>query len=210
MKFYLSILTLLLTIANLNAQTGSVEISSGGYSFIPAFTSKEPNLIINAETNSKYRLTGSLIYMARLKSFTPNAIVLITRYKLIDKKFKATVGIHLPALQVSEKYDVTSLFGQELSLSYPITDKITLGSYSLHGAARNSPFKATFTALNANYHKDKWSFITEAYYLNLGNSTGVDETISYDINEHFQAKGFANYTFTDQFFISTIGLNYKL
>ncbi len=210
MKFYLSILTLILTIGNLNAQTGSVEISSGGFSFIPAFTSKEPNLIIKAETNSKKRVTAHLLYMVRLKSFTPNGVVLITRYKLIDKKFKASVGIHLPALQISEKYEVTSIFGQELSLSYPVTDKITLGSYSLHGAARNSPFKATFSALNANYHKDKWSFTTETYYLNLGNSIGVDETISYDINEHFQVKGFANYTFTDQFFISTIGLNYKL
>lgn len=84
MKFYLSILILLVTISNLNAQTGSAEISSGGFSFIPAFTSKEPNLI------------------------------------------------------------------------------------------------------------------------------GVVESISYDINEHFQIKGFVNYTFSDKSFISTIGVKYKI
>ncbi len=84
MKFYLTILTFLVTIINLNAQTGSAEISSGGFSFIPAFTSKEPNLILNAETNSNYKLTGHLIYMVRLRSFTQNGVVLISRYKLID------------------------------------------------------------------------------------------------------------------------------
>jgi hypothetical protein len=210
MKFYLSILSFFVTIINLNAQTGSAEISSGGFSFIPAFTSKEPNLIINAETNSKYKLTGQLVYMVRLKSFTPNGVILISRYKLIDKKFKAIVGIHLPALQVSEKYDVTSLFGQELFLSYPVSKKITLSTFFLHGAARNSDFKATFAAFNVNYQSNKWNFMSQTYYLDLGNSIGIDESISYDINEHFQIKGFANYTITDQFFISTIGVKYKI
>jgi len=39
---------------------------------------------------------------------------------------------------------------------------------------------------------------------------GVAQTISYDVNKHFQVKAFANYTITDQFFISTLGLNYRL
>lgn len=210
MKFYLSILILLVTISNLNAQTGSAEISSGGFSFIPAFTSKEPNLILNADTNSKYKLTGHLIYSVRLRSLTPNGVVLISRYKLIDNKFKATLGIHLPALQVSDKYDVTSFFGQELSLSYPINDKITIGTFFLNGVGRNTDFKATFCALNINYHKNNWNFLTQTYYLDLDNLTGVVESISYDINEHFQIKGFVNYTFSDKSFISTIGVKYKI
>ena len=47
------------------AQTGSIEVNTGGFSFIPAFTSREPNLIINAGTNPQKRLTGHLMYMMR-------------------------------------------------------------------------------------------------------------------------------------------------
>jgi NADH:ubiquinone oxidoreductase subunit B-like Fe-S oxidoreductase len=47
------------------AHTGSIEVNTGGFSFIPAFTSREPNLIINAGTNPQKRLTGHLMYMMR-------------------------------------------------------------------------------------------------------------------------------------------------
>jgi hypothetical protein len=40
--------------------------------------------------------------------------------------------------------------------------------------------------------------------------TGVAETITYDLNKHFQAKAFGNYTLTDGKAIATVGLNYKL
>ena len=105
-------LCLILAAFSLNAQTGSIEVSSGGFSFIPAFTSKEPNLIINASTNPKKRLTGSLMYMMRMKSMTPTTVALFTRYRFIDRKFKAIVGIHIPAFQMTKDYEVTSFFGR--------------------------------------------------------------------------------------------------
>ncbi|MFM6947408.1 MAG: hypothetical protein ACKOWQ_00195 [Aquirufa sp.] len=208
-KLLFSIILLSLSIT-LNAQTGSIELSSGGFSFVPAFTSKEPNLIINASTNLDKKLTGHLMYTMRVKSMTPNTIALITRYKLFNKKFKASLGLHIPAMQVSEDYKVTSLFGQELNTSYPVSEKVTLGVFLLNGVARNSDFKALFSAFNVNYHKDKWNLLSQGYYLDNGNLTGVAESISYDIDKHFQAKAFANYTITDQFFIGTIGVNYRL
>jgi hypothetical protein len=55
-----------------------------------------------------------------------------------------------------------------------------------------------------------WNFLSQAYYVDKGNLNGVAQTISYDVNKHFQVKAFANYTITDQFFISTLGLNYRL
>ncbi|MHA8050272.1 hypothetical protein V7S79_04085 [Aquirufa sp. ROCK-SH2] len=208
-KLLFTIILLSLNIT-LNAQTGSIELSSGGFSFVPAFTSKEPNLIINASTNLDKKLTGHLMYTMRIKSMTPNTIALITRYKLLNKKFKASLGLHIPAMQVSEDYKVTSLFGQELNTSYPVSGKVTLGVFLLNGVARNSDFKALFSAFNVNYHKDKWNLLSQGYYLDNGNLTGVAESISYDIDKHFQAKAFANYTITDQFFIGTIGVNYRL
>ena len=192
------------------AQTGSIEVNTGGFSFIPAFTSREPNLIINAGTNPQKRLTGHLMYMMRIKSVTPTTIVLITRYKLANKKLKASLGLHIPAMQVKETYEVTSLFGQELTINYPVTDKFTLGTFLLNGQGRNADFKAFFGAVNGNYHAKNWNFLSQAYYVDKGKLNGVAQTISYDVNKHFQVKAFANYTFTDQFFISTLGLNYRL
>jgi hypothetical protein len=52
--------------------------------------------------------------------------------------------------------------------------------------------------------------LSQGYYLDNGNLSGVAESICYDIDQHFQAKAFANYTITDQFFIGTIGVNYRL
>ena len=201
---------LILAAFSLNAQTGSIEMSSGGFSFIPAFTSKEPNIIINASTNPKKRLTGSLMYMMRMKSMTPTTVALFTRYRFIDKKFKATAGIHIPAFQMTEDYKVTSFFGRELTLSYPLSEKWNVGSFILNGNARNTDFKVTLVSGNTNYHHKKWNLLTQGYYLTVGDLTGVAETISYDINKHFQAKAFGNYTLTDGKVIATVGLKYNL
>ena len=108
MKQLFIISFLFVTTLSLKAQTGSIEMSTGGFSFIPAFTSKEPNIIVNASTNPKRRLTGAMMYMMRMQSMTPTTVALFTRYRFIDKKFKATAGIHIPAFQMTEDYKVTS------------------------------------------------------------------------------------------------------
>jgi len=210
MKQSLLLCLCILFAVSAKAQTGSIEMSTGGFSFIPAFTSKEPNIIVNASTNPKRRLTGSLMYMMRMKSMTPTTVALFTRYRFIDKKFKATAGIHIPAFQMTENYKVTSFFGRELTLSYPLNDKWNVGSFILNGNARNTDFKVTLVSGNTNYHVKKWNLLTQGYYLSVGDLTGVAETISYDINKHFQAKAFGNYTITDGDFIATVGLKYNL
>ena len=208
-KYLLSLLFLVLTHC-VFSQTGSIEVSSGGFSFIPAFTSKEPNIIINAGTNQKRRLTGNILYMTRIKSMTPNTVVLITRYKLIDKKFKSVIGIHMPAMQLTSDYSVSSFFGQEWTNTLPINDKWNVGSFVLHGNGRNSNFEAFLVAGNAFYKKKSLGLFTQAYFLNIGQTTGIAETVTYDLNEKFQLKGFANYTFSNNTLIGTFGLKYNL
>lgn len=208
-KYLLSILFLSIVLTT-EAQTGSVELSTGGFSFVPAFTSKEPNIIFNAGTNQKRRLTGNILYMARIRSMTPNTVVLITRYKLIDKKFKSVLGIHLPAMQLSQEYKVTSFFGQEWTNTYPINDKWNVGSFVLHGEGRNSDIKILLLAANTLYKKGNLGFFTQAYHLNVNDLYGVAETITYDLNKNFQLKGFTNYTITDNSFIGTVGIKYNL
>jgi hypothetical protein len=210
MKQLVTICLFIVASISLKAQTGSIEMSTGGFSFIPAFTSKEPNLIINASTNPKRRLVGSMMYMMRIQSMTPTTVVLFTRYRFIDKKFKAIVGIHMPAFQMTEEYKTTSFFGRDLTMSYPLNTKWSLGSFILNGQARNTDFKVTLVSGNTNYHHKKWNFLSQGYYLSVGDLTGVAETISYDINKHFQAKAFGNYTLTDGNVIGTVGLKYNL
>jgi hypothetical protein len=148
--------------------------------------------------------------MMRMKSMTPTTVALFTRYRFIDKRFKAIVGIHIPAFQMTEDYEVTSFFGRELTMSYPVNEKLTVGSFILNGNARNSDFKVTLVSGNTNYHHKNWNLLTQGYYLTVGDLTGVAETISYDINKHFQAKAFGNYTLTDGQVIGTVGLKYNL
>jgi len=210
MKQLLAICLIILSIGSSKAQTGSIEMSTGGFSFIPAFTSKEPNLIINASTNPKRRLTGNLMYMMRVQSMTPTTVVLITRYKFIDKKFKAILGIHMPAFQMTEDYKVTSFFGRELTLNYPVSKKMSVGSFILNGQARNTDFKVTLISGNTNYRHKNWGFLSQGYYLSIGDLTGIAETVTYDIDKHFQAKAFGNYTLTDGQVIGTVGLKYTL
>ncbi|MHA8094395.1 hypothetical protein [Aquirufa lenticrescens] len=210
MKQFITLCFILFATSTLSAQTGSIEMSTGGFSFIPAFTSKEPNIIINASTNPKRKLTGAVMYMMRMQSMTPTTVVLFTRYRFIDKKFKATAGIHMPAFQMTKDYAVTSFFGRELNMSYPLTEKLTLGSFILNGEARNTDFKVTLVSGNTHYRHKNWGFLTQGYYLSVGDLTGVAETISYDINSHFQAKAFGNYTLTDGNIIATVGLKYNL
>jgi hypothetical protein len=141
---------------------------------------------------------------------TPTTVALFTRYRFIDKKFKAIIGIHMPAFQMTEEYKVTSFFGRELTMSYPVSKKMSVGSFILNGQARNTDFKVTLISGNTNYHHKKWNFLSQGYYLSVGDLTGVAETISYDINAHFQAKAFGNYTPTDGQVIGTISLKYNL
>jgi hypothetical protein len=210
MKQLVTICLFVLASISLKAQTGSIEMSTGGFSFIPAFTSKEPNIIINASTNPKKRLTGAMMYMMRVQSMTPTTVALFTRYRFIDKKFKAIAGIHIPAFQMTKEYEVTSFFGRELTLSYPLSSKWNVGSFILNGNARNTDFKVTLVSGNTNYHHKNWNLLTQGYYLSVGDLTGVAETITYDINTHFQAKAFGNYTLTDGQVIATVGLKYNL
>ncbi len=80
--------TLLLIIASLfytftHAQYAKFEVSTGGFSFIPAFTSDDPHLIINAGTNERKRLSFHLLSTIRLSNLAPRGVIFISRYKLM-------------------------------------------------------------------------------------------------------------------------------
>ncbi|MEN9981204.1 MAG: hypothetical protein RL542_991, partial [Bacteroidota bacterium] len=53
-----------------HAQYANFEASTGGFSFIPAFTSEDPHFIINAGTNDAKPLSFHLLSTVRMSNFT--------------------------------------------------------------------------------------------------------------------------------------------
>ena len=109
MKKLLCLIALALSITT-SAQYGGIEASTGGFSFVPDFTSEDPHFILSVGTNTDKRLQGHLLSLIRAENLVPRGAIFITRYKFLDKRLKATIGTHLPALQISDDYRVDSFF----------------------------------------------------------------------------------------------------
>nr|WP_315189664.1 hypothetical protein [uncultured Flavobacterium sp.] len=194
----------------IHAQYANVEASTGGFSFIPAFTSDSPHLIINAGTNDKKRLSFHALSTVRLSNLTPRSVVLISRYKLIDKKLKVNIGVHLPAIQIKDDYHVDTFFAQELIASYELSKKVSVGAFYLHGKGKNNDFEANFLSFNTNIVQGNFSFLSQLYGLDMDETYGVSETITYKINKNIDVRGFANKTISDGKFNWTLGARYNL
>jgi len=193
-----------------HAQYANIEASTGGFSFIPAFTSDDPHFVINAGTNDNKALSFHLLSTIRMSNFSPRGVVFISRYKLIDKKWKATVGIHLPAIQISDDYNVDTFFAQEFITSYPVSENVSIGAFYLHGKGKNNDFEANFLSFNTNIVQGDFSFLTQLYGLDLDHTYGVSETITYKVSNNIDFRGFANKTISDGKFSWTLGARYNL
>ena len=71
-----------LGISIVHAQYANVELSSGGFSFVPAFTDTNPNLILNAGTTGKGILSAHMIGNIRMESLNPRGFILLLEQKL--------------------------------------------------------------------------------------------------------------------------------
>jgi hypothetical protein len=208
-KVLLAIITFLFS-TFAHAQYANIEASTGGFSFIPAFTSEDPHIIVNAGTTDSRPLSFHLLSTIRLENLNPRGVIFMSRYKFIDKKLKASIGIHLPAIQIDKEFNVDTFFAQEFIASYPLSDKWFLGLFYLHGEGRNNDFKANFLAFSTTFIEGKFSFLTQAYGLDLDNTYGVSETITYKVSKNFDFRGFANKTVSDGKFNWTLGARYNL
>lgn len=133
-----------------------------------------------------------------------------SRYKFLDKRLKSFVGMHLPAFQIDGQYNVSSFIAPEFIATYPVNDKLTLNMMYLRGFGRNIDFSSHFISLSGNYTPIKnLEFSNQTYYLNLENTLGVAETISYKFNKKIQLNGFGTYNFRNELFIGTVGVKYN-
>jgi hypothetical protein len=190
-----------------NAQYGSLELSSGGFSFVPNFTSKEPHFILTMGTSSEKKFSTHLLSLVRANNLVPRNAIVITRYKLIDKKFKLSIGAHLPAIQINDDYTVDSFFAQEVLTDYTINERWSLRSMYLHGAGRNLDLEIHFFTAGAAYRKGKFSSYSQFWVLDLDNGFGLSQSFGYQLGKKLTLNAFANQTLSTGDFIWTVGLN---
>jgi hypothetical protein len=206
-KFFLTLGVALFAV-QVDAQYGSVELSSGGFSFIPDFTSRDPHIILSAGTGMGKRLSAHFLSLIRTDNLTPRNAIFITRYQLIDRRFKLSIGTHLPGLQITDDFTVDSFFGQEVLTNYRINDKWSLRSMYLHGKGRNLDLEMNFFTAGAAYAKGKLNTYSQFWILDLDNAFGFSQSVGYQLAPHYSLRLFANQTLSNGGdFIWTVGLS---
>ena len=75
---------------------------------------------------------------------------------------------------------------------------------------KNNDFEANFLALNTTIVNDNFSFLTQIYGLDLENTYGVSETITYKISKQIDLRGFVNKTLSNGNLNWTLGTRYNL
>lgn len=206
-SFIIILVIVCLSLNSANAQYGSLELSSGGFSFVPNFTSKEPHFIVSMGTNSEKKFSAHLLSLVRANNLVPRNAIVITRYKVLDKRFKLSVGAHLPAIQINDDYTVDSFFAQEVLTDYQINDRWSVRSMYLHGKGRNLDLEIHFFTAGAAYRKGKFSSYSQFWVLDLDNGFGLSQSFGYQLGKKLTLNAFANQTLSTGDFIWTVGLN---
>ena len=207
MKKTLTTLTLFwFGVLMVQAQYANVELSSGGFSFVPAFTDTNPNLILNAGTSGRGLFSAHMIGNIRMESLNPRGFIFITRAKFIDQRFKMSAGIHLPAIQIDEDFHVDTFFAQELITSYKLSDRWNLSAMYIHGKGRNNELEINLFTLNAQLSHQSFSFLSQIYLLDLDQTYGFAENITYKLTDKIDLRGFANTTLSNGDFKWTVGM----
>lgn len=205
--FIIVLVIVCLSLNSTNAQYGSIELSSGGFSFVPNFTSEDPHFIVSMGSNSEKKFSAHLLSLVRANNLVPRNAIVITRYKLLDKRFKLSVGAHLPAIQINDDYTVDSFFAQEVLTDYQINDRWSVRSMYLHGEGRNLDLEIHFFTAGAAYRKGKFSSYSQFWVLDLDNGFGLSQSFGYQLGKKLTLNAFANQTLSTGDFIWTVGLN---
>ena len=200
------------------SQTGSIEVNSGGFSFIPIFTSDKPHIIFRGSTNDKNRLSLNLLSLVMLDGLTPSNYMLTARYKVFNKKFKFILGAEFPGgYRVLENEEYRSRNVYEIRSSYPINSRMTLSFLYMHGVGRNFDMTNNFYSLYFHYEFKKIKIMTSSQiyvlYSDLLNepSAGIAPKISLKLKEKILLNLFINRSFLgeDKIFNRTIGLQFN-
>ena len=211
-KLVLRFLIVFLIIPHVHSQYGSIELNTGGFSFIPLFTSNKPHFVLRAGTNDTKRFSLNLINLIMMDRFHPANYSLITRYKLVDKKFKLKIGIQLPGYRLFENEDYKARHVEELRASLSINPKTDLLFLYLHAEGKNFEMINNFYSL---YLKKTFKkLITNSQFYILFTSLepnspyGIAQKISYQLKEKISLNFFINKSLTSDIFNKTFGIQF--
>jgi hypothetical protein len=198
--------------SNVHSQYGSIELNTGGFSFIPLFTSNKPHFILRAGTNDKKRFSLNLINLIMMDEFHPANYSLITRYTLIDKNFKLKVGLQVPGYRLFENEDYKSRSVQEIRASVSLNPKTEFLFLYLHGEGKNFQMNNNFYSIYLRKKIHKLVADSQLYILftNLepDASYGIAQKITYRLREKIRVNFFINKSLTDEVFNRTLGLQF--
>ena len=198
--------------SQVQSQYGSIELNTGGFSFIPLFTSNKPHFILRAGTNDKKRFSLNLINLIMMDGFHPANYSLITRYKLIDKKFKLKVGFQLPGYRLFENEEYKARHVEEVRASFSINPNTDLLLLYLHGGGKNFEMNNNFYSVY--FRKSFYKLVTNSQLYILfsslvpDSSYGIAQKISYQLKDKISLNFFINKSLTDDIFNKTFGIQF--
>ena len=147
-----------------------------------------------------------------MDGFHPANYSLITRYKLVDKKFKLKIGIQLPGYRFFENEDYRARHVEELRASFSINPKTDLLFLYLHAEGKNFEMINNFYSL---YLKKTFKkLITNSQFYILFTSLepnspfGIAQKISYQLKEKISLNFFINKSLTSEIFNKTFGIQF--
>jgi hypothetical protein len=175
--------------------SGAVTITDNGISLVPAFTLDKPAAIFDlAVRKNKFSFEPEWAFDFNSK---PWYFVFWFRYKLVESsRFNMGVGFHPGFLfsatntlvnGINNQYLTTSrFFVEELTPSYAISEKVSIGVYYQHSQGFNNILRQShFVGLNSNFSGislgDKFYMkaIPEIYYLKNDEKDGFYATSTF-------------------------------
>ena len=123
---------------------GDISVTNNGFSFIPTFSLGKPATIADLSVGGK-KFSFDPQFRFDLAGLKPWSFIFIWRYKVVQtERFQVKAGLHLPAISfLRQKVTANGttyeqIYTQrwctpELTVSYKLTDRISLGTYYIHG-----------------------------------------------------------------------------
>jgi hypothetical protein len=171
---------------------GNISVTNNGFSFIPTFSLGKPAAIADLSLGGN-RFSFDPQFRFDLNGLRPWSFIFIWRYKVIEtEKLLIKPGIHLPAISFRpQTIDINGvsqeqLYTQrwltpELTVTYKLVDKISIGTYYIHGIGlekENQTRHSDFISLRMGFGNirlgNNWYFRwdPQAYYIRLDDLDG--------------------------------------
>ena len=87
-----------------------------------------------------------------------------------------------------------------------MSDRWNLSAMYIHGKGRNNDLEINLLTLNAQLSYLRFSFLSQIYLLDLDQTYGFAENITYKLTDNIDLRGFANTTLSNGDFKWTVGL----